>query len=69
MPHNIGERLGVAIDKREPAALHVNHKSMSLSKSVVDIRHGKLDGGHFTRHKWLWILERIAKFASENQTL
>src|SRR5262249_14599430 len=50
---DIDELLGIAIDKRKPGALHLDHQAVPFPEGVKDVRHDVLDVGQLAgRHRF-----------------
>ena len=62
----IYERLRVAVNQREPGALHLNHDAMAAAERVKDVGNREFDFSDFAGLEWLWLLEAVAEFATKN---
>ncbi len=48
------ERLRIAIDEREPGALHLNHQPVAFLERVKDVLQLIVDRRGLAGHEWLW---------------
>ena len=62
---DIDKLLGIAIDQRKPAALHLNHDSMSFSEYMENVGHLVFDLGDLSWDKGFRISEAVSEFSAE----
>src|SRR2546423_141696 len=63
---DVHEGLRVAIDQREPRALHLHHHAMTAPEGVKDVRDWEFNLRNLARLEWFGLLKTAAKFAAKN---
>ena len=64
---DVAEGLRIAVDKREPTGLNLNHQTMTWQEAMSHIWHCIGNACHLARFKGLGVCKTLTELAAHNQ--